>query len=97
MFEVEIGSVIHDPVEQLLHHCPVFRVNPIEHELQCRLTSRIEFENSIGPLRPIDPATGNVPAEATDVTDSLCFGQVSFTFLKGFLRSNEVATFFRLS
>src|SRR5580693_1436211 len=57
-------------------------MSSLEHELHCRLISRVAFKDAKGFLRPVEFPAGDIPTEAAGVAQPLRFCQIGFAALQ---------------
>src|SRR5260370_31425764 len=53
-------------------------MSSLEHELHCRLISRIAFKDAKGFLRPVEFPAGDIPTETAGMAQPLRFRQICF-------------------
>src|SRR5882724_11025463 len=81
IFVLKILSVL-GALDRLLYGGSIFRMNPLEDELQSRLRPAVILEDAKRFIGPDDLSSGNAPAETTGMTEALSFRQVRFALLQ---------------
>src|SRR4029077_20625559 len=57
-------------------------MSSLEHELHCRLISRVAFKDAKGFLRPVEFPAGDIPTETAGRAQPLRFRQIGFAALQ---------------
>src|SRR6202030_1937563 len=57
-------------------------MSSLEHELYCRLISRVAFKDAKGFLRPVEFPAGDIPTETAGMAQPLRFRQTGFAALQ---------------
>src|ERR1700674_2572632 len=76
IFMLKILSILRSTLNGLFHRGRVFRMNPLEDQFDGRFRRSVVLEDSKGFLGPEDLAGAVPPAEASAMTEPLCFHQV---------------------
>src|SRR2546427_5464666 len=87
MLEIKCFAVTRCSIDFLLHRRAIIWVNSREDKFHRRFRSWIALKDSERLVGPEDLAAGNLPPEATCVTQLLRFGQVGFASPDGFFRN----------
>src|ERR1051325_9888558 len=67
MLEIEVAPALGCAIEVLLYARSVFRMNPLQYQLDCRLGRHVISGNSICFFGPENLSCRNIPAEAAGV------------------------------
>src|ERR1017187_4372970 len=76
MFDINISSILRGASRDLLNELKVFGMDPFERQLKIGSNRSVEFEDSIGFLRPELIPSGDIPTETACMTQGLCAGQI---------------------
>src|SRR6478609_895306 len=97
MLEIEIRGFAGNAIDPPLHVGSILRMGSLYHQIDGNLGCRFAFKNPECFPGPINLSTGNIPAEAACVAQSLRFGQISLTPAQSLLGAAELSSLFRFA